>query len=62
MNEMPEGTAPREYRIFDAYDAAEYLEHPVFGTGRVLGVVGRERIEVAFKEGRKILICNKRGG
>ncbi len=61
MREMPEGTIPRQYRISDQYDAAEYLEHPVFGTGRVLEILGRERIEVAFKEGRKVLICNKRG-
>jgi hypothetical protein len=59
MSQMPEDLVPRSYRITDAYAATDYIEHPVFGTGRVLSVPGTQKIEVIFKEGRKILVCNK---
>jgi hypothetical protein len=62
MTEMPTDTSPRPYRIFDAYGAAEFLEHPVFGIGRVVDVLAGDKIEVAFKEGRKVLLCNKESG
>ena len=60
MKEMPPDSKPRPYNISEMYDTAEFLEHPVFGTGRVLGVVGREKIEVAFQDGRKVLLCNRK--
>lgn len=59
MNNMPPGTEPKRYSIYDSYSAKEYIEHPNFGVGRVLEVLGRDRVEVIFKEGRKTLICNK---
>ena len=60
MQEMPPDSAARSYRISDAYEPGEFIAHPVLGTGRVLEIVGREKIQVVFKEGRKILICNKK--
>lgn len=60
MNQMPSGTIPRMYKISESYEPAEYIEHPLFGQGRVLEVVGRDRIEVAFAEGRKVLLCNRK--
>ncbi len=59
MDEMPDAAVPRSYRISDAYDAADYIEHPVFGTGMVLSIVGTGKIEVIFREGRKVLIFKK---
>jgi hypothetical protein len=60
MKEMPPDVSPRPYKVSDTYQPAEYIEHAVFGPGRILEILGRERIEVIFKEGRKVLICNKR--
>jgi len=60
MKEMPQDTVPVSYRISDAYEADQYVEHPVFGTGRVLEIVGREKISVIFKSGRKVLLCNRK--
>jgi len=62
MKEMPPDADPRPYRITDFYEASEFIEHPSFGTGRVLQVLGREKIEVVFKDGRKVLIFNKKRG
>ena len=60
MKDMPPGTTPKPYKVSESYGPSEYLEHPLFGTGRVLEIVGAEKIQVVFKEGRKILICNRR--
>ena len=60
MNEMPPDTEPRPYSIYEAFRAAEYIQHPVFGVGRVLEIVGAEKIQVIFEEGRKVLVCNRR--
>ena len=60
MKEMPQDTVPVAYRMSDAYEADQYVEHPVFGTGRVLEIVGREKISVIFQSGRKVLLCNRK--
>jgi hypothetical protein len=59
MQEMPEGIVPRPYRISESYRTSEYIEHPEFGTGRVVDVLGAQRIEVIFKDGRKVMVCNR---
>ena len=60
MKEMPPDVIARLYRASDSYEPDEYIEHPVFGPGRIIDIVGLGKIQVIFKEGRKILICNKR--
>lgn len=60
MKEMPPDTTPRPYAVSEAYQPTEYIVHAVFGPGRVLEILGSERIEVIFQEGRKVLICNRR--
>lgn len=60
MRELPEGEDVRPYKVSESYKSGEFVTHPVFGTGRVLDVVGSERIQVIFRDGRKVLICNKR--
>lgn len=59
MQEMPDGVVPRPYRITESYKSAEYIEHAEFGTGRVVDVLGAQRIEVIFKDGRKVMVCNR---
>jgi hypothetical protein len=59
MTEMAPGSTPLSYATSATYSRGEYIDHPVFGVGRVLNIVGVEKIEVIFKEGRKILIFNR---
>jgi hypothetical protein len=59
MKAMPEGTLPRQYSTKESFKAGDYVEHPEFGTGRVVDVLGAERIEVAFKDSRKVMVCNR---
>ncbi len=60
MRHMSPDLVPRTYRVTESYAPAEFIEHPVFGVGRVLEIVGAERIQVIFKDGRKVLVCNKK--
>ena len=60
MKDMPADSDPRTYSIYESFNASEYVEHPVFGLGKVLEVVGAEKIQVIFEEGRKVLVCNRR--
>lgn len=62
MKDMPPETIPRTYRISESYGPSEFIEHPKFGTGRVVDILGSERIEVVFKDGRKVLVCNRGRG
>ncbi|HTY23354.1 MAG TPA: hypothetical protein VMC85_09505 [Desulfomonilaceae bacterium] len=60
MKEIAPDTNPRPYLTSESYSRTEFINHPVLGVGRVLDIVGLEKMEVIFKEGRKILICNRR--
>jgi hypothetical protein len=60
MREMNPDSVPRAYRVTESYAPAEFIEHPVFGLGRVVDIVGAERMQVIFKDGRKVLVCNKK--
>ena len=59
MTEMAPDAVPLSYATSATYSKGEYIDHPVFGIGRILNIVGVEKIEVIFKEGRKILIFNR---
>lgn len=56
---MPPDAVPTEYDMHASYSYEEYVNHPMFGLGRVIDVMGRDKIHVVFKEGRKILVCNR---
>jgi hypothetical protein len=60
MREMPGQIEPVPYRVQDSYGADDFIQHPVFGTGKVLDILGRDKIEVVFEGGKKILICNRK--
>ncbi len=60
MRDYPEDGAPRTYRVTENFHLGEFVEHPVFGAGKVTDIVGAGKIEVAFKEGRKVLIFNRK--
>lgn len=59
MNEMPPGTLPRPYTTSASYACEDYIEHPAFGVGRVIDILGLEKVQVIFRDGRKVLVCNQ---
>ncbi len=46
-----------DYSMTAAYKEKSLINHPVFGLGLVQRVVGTQKIEVLFEDGRKILRC-----
>jgi hypothetical protein len=59
MKDLQPGHAPRPYKVSESYASGDFIEHPVFGVGKVLDIVGAEKMQVVFEEGRKILLCNR---
>jgi hypothetical protein len=46
-----------EYSMTDAYRNKALINHAVFGLGLVQRVVGSQKIEVLFEEGKKTMRC-----
>ncbi len=59
MKDLPSNASLRGYSASEAYGAGEFIEHPLFGVGKVLDIVAAERMQVVFRDGRKVLICNR---
>ncbi len=59
MKGLDESIEPRTYKINEEFDEGEFLNHKSFGVGKVINILGSEKMEVVFKEGRKVLLYNK---
>ncbi len=59
MKATPEGTQFKQYSPSGSYTVDDYIEHPTFGQGKVIEIVGQVKILVIFQAGRKILVCNR---
>jgi hypothetical protein len=46
-----------EYSMHDAYKAKALIKHPVFGIGLVQRVIGSQKVEVLFEDGKKTMRC-----
>jgi len=51
------GAPPTLYAMDASYTPAMRITHPTFGIGLVVGLPGPQRVEVLFKEGKKVLRC-----
>uniref|UniRef100_A0A7C4ASM6 Uncharacterized protein n=1 Tax=Desulfomonile tiedjei TaxID=2358 RepID=A0A7C4ASM6_9BACT len=59
MKAMPEGAQFKQYNPSGNFTIDDYVEHPAFGRGKVIEIVGQGKILVIFEAGRKILVCNR---
>jgi hypothetical protein len=50
-------TEARSYSMTDAYKVKALINHPVFGLGLVQRVVGSQKVEVLFEDGKKTMRC-----
>ncbi len=50
---------PKPYTVAGIYEEGDVLTHPKFGLGQVSTRIGRNKIEVSFEDGNRLLICNK---
>src|SRR5689334_19475197 len=52
--------APRAYAIGEFFKEPEVLSHPKFGVGFVSENIGDDKIEVTFKDEKRVLIHNRK--
>jgi hypothetical protein len=46
-----------DYSMTATYKVKALINHPVFGVGLVQRVVGSQKVEVLFEDGRKTMRC-----
>lgn len=49
--------AATDYSMTGAYKVKSLINHPVFGLGLVQRVVGAQKVEVLFEDGKKTMRC-----
>ena len=47
----------KAYSMTDAYKMKALIDHPVFGLGLVQRVIGSQKVEVLFEDGKKTMRC-----
>lgn len=52
-------SSAKPYKMTSNYSMDDVIEHPSFGRGVVLEVVGADKIKVIFEASEKLLICNR---
>ena len=52
---------PKPYQLGEYFKEMEVLSHPKFGVGFVTENIGDDKIEVTFKEDKRVLVHNRKG-
>ncbi len=52
---------PKVYQLGEFFKEMEVLSHPKFGVGFVTENIGDDKIEVTFKEDKRVLVHNRKG-
>lgn len=52
-------TQPKTYAMDAEFAADDVLSHPTFGIGLITEIRAEGRMEVLFKDGPKLLVCNR---
>ncbi len=59
MKDFNESSEVKKYSAGSSYSLSDFIDHPVFGLGKVVELAGAQKITVVFEAGRKTLVCNK---
>lgn len=57
MREQIDSKQARAYSMTASYKLSALIDHPTFGLGQVQRVIGSQKIEVLFAEGKKTMRC-----
>jgi len=57
LNLEAQGGELKPYAMDASFKKAMRIEHPTFGIGLVVGMPGPQKVEVLFKDGKKVLRC-----
>ena len=52
---------PKPYALAEYFKEMEVISHPKFGVGYVTENIGDDKIEVTFKEDKRVLVHNRKG-
>ncbi|HEX9103942.1 MAG TPA: hypothetical protein VF997_17145, partial [Polyangia bacterium] len=52
---------PKAYQLGEYFKEMEVLSHPKFGVGFVTENIGDDKIEVTFKDDKRVLVHNRKG-
>jgi hypothetical protein len=52
---------PKVYQLAEYFKEGELLSHPKFGVGFVSENIGDDKIEVSFKDDKRVLVHNRKG-
>jgi hypothetical protein len=52
---------PKPYQLGEFFKEMELISHPKFGVGFVTENIGDDKIEVSFKEDKRVLVHNRKG-
>ncbi|MCF6265055.1 MAG: hypothetical protein L3J57_00735 [Desulfuromusa sp.] len=52
-----ENSKAKTYSMMDSYKINTLIDHPVFGLGMVQRVIGAQKVEILFEDGRKTMRC-----
>ena len=52
-----ENSKAKAYSMTDTYKLNSLVDHPVFGLGKVQRVIGSQKVEVLFEDGKKTMRC-----
>ena len=52
-----DGAKSKVYSMTDAYKLNTLIDHPVFGLGVVQRIIGSQKVEVLFEDGKKTMRC-----
>jgi len=47
----------KTYSMTDSYKVNTLIDHPVFGLGMVQRIIGAQKVEILFEDGRKTMRC-----
>jgi len=56
---MADMDGARPYAMRGQFHRGEVIQHKVFGLGIVVREIGTEKIQVSFRDGVRLLVCNR---
>ncbi|MEE4254621.1 MAG: hypothetical protein V2I50_11335 [Desulfuromusa sp.] len=57
LQEKMDGSKAKTYSMTDTYKLKALVSHPVFGLGIVHRIIGSQKVEVLFEDGKKTMRC-----
>ncbi|MFK5926238.1 MAG: hypothetical protein QM483_06385 [Desulfuromusa sp.] len=57
LQQEMDSSKAKTYSMTDTYKLKSMVSHPVFGLGFVQRIIGAQKVEVLFEDGKKIMRC-----